>query len=148
MYFIVFKTKMQGFYAFLQPHLHAVGVQVLLQFPDAQQLLVEDARCQPGVDALVVEQLQKILFFARAAAGNDGDIHPGSHRVQHFKVEAVAHAVGVDAVQADLARAVGGAPADPVQRIPAGILAPALGEHPNCPFTRFTSAESTTHWSP
>ena len=36
---------------------------------------------------LVVEQLQKILFFARAAAGNDGDIHPGGHRVQHFKVE-------------------------------------------------------------
>ena len=65
------------FLCFLQPHFHAVGVQVFLQLPDTQQLLVEDARRQPGVDALVVEQLQKILFFARAAAGNDGNIHPG-----------------------------------------------------------------------
>ena len=71
---------------FLQPHLHAVCVQVFLQLPDTQQLLVEDARRQPGVDALVVEQLQKILFFARAAAGNDGDIHPGIHAAQKPEV--------------------------------------------------------------
>ena len=54
---------------FLQPHFHAARIQVFLQLPDTQQLLVEDARRQPGVDALVVEQLKKILFFARAAAG-------------------------------------------------------------------------------
>ena len=40
---------------FLQPHFHAACVQVFLQLPDAQQLLMEDARRQPGVDALVVE---------------------------------------------------------------------------------------------
>ena len=36
---------------------------------------------------LVVEQLQKILFFARAAAGNDGNIPPGR---DVYKRQAVA----------------------------------------------------------
>ena len=114
----------------LQPHLHAVCVEVFFQVADGQQLLVEDARRKACVDALVVEQLQKVFLFACAAAGNDGHIHPRRNCIQHFQVEAIAHAVGVDAVQADLARAVVHAPADPVQCIPAGILAPALGEHP------------------
>ena len=50
--------------------------------------------------------------------------------VQHFQIKAIAHAVGVDAVQADLPGTVVHAPADPVQRIPAGVLAAALGEYP------------------
>ena len=69
---------------------------------------MEDARRKPGVDALVVEQLEEIFLFAGSAAGNDGHVHPCGHRVQHFEVKAAAHAVGVDAVQAHLARAVGG----------------------------------------
>ena len=91
---------------------------------------MEDARGKTCIDALVVEQLQKVFLFACAAAGNDGHVHPRRNCIQHLKVEAAAHAVGIDAVQADLARAVVHAPADPVQCIPAGVLAPALGEHP------------------
>ena len=97
---------------------------------DGQQFLVENARRKARVDALVVEQLKEIFLFARAAAGDDGHIHPGSDRVQHLEIEAGADTIGVNAVQADLPRAMRHAPADPVQRIPAGILAPALGEHP------------------
>ena len=97
---------------------------------DGQQFLVENARRKARVDALVVEQLKEIFLFARAAAGDDGHIHPGSDRVQHLKIEAGADTIGVNAVQTDLPRAMRHAPADPVQRVPTGILAPTLGEHP------------------
>ena len=97
---------------------------------DGQQFLVENARRKASIDALVVEQLKEIFLFARAAAGDDGHIHPGSDRVQHLEIEAGADTIGVNAVQADLPRAMRHAPADPFQRVPAGILAPALGKHP------------------
>ena len=108
----------------LDPHFDAIFVQVGFQVGNGEQFLVEDARRKARVDALVVEQFQKIFFFACAAAGDDGHMHPRSHGVQHFEVEAVPHTVGVDAVQADLPGPVLGAPGDPVQRIAAGILAP------------------------
>ena len=91
---------------------------------------MKDAGGKACVDALVVEQLEKIFFFACAAAGNDGHVHPCRHGIQHFQVKAIAHAIGVDAVQADLTGAVVYAPGYPVQRIPAGVFAAALGEHP------------------
>ena len=79
------------------------------------------------------EELRKVLHLPRAAAGNDGDIHPGSQRVQHFKVKALLHAVGVDGVQHDLSRAVPNAPDGPLHGVQAGILPAALGEDVELP---------------
>ena len=67
---------------------------------------MEDARRKARVDAFMMEQLEEVFLFARAAAGDDGHIHPGSDRVQHLKIEAGADTVGVNAVQADLPRAM------------------------------------------
>ena len=112
------------------PHFDAIFIQVGFQVGNREQLLVEDARRKARVDAFVVEQLQKILLFARAAAGDDGHMNPRRHSVQQLEVETVPHAAGVDAAQADLPRAVLGAPRDPVQRIAAGVLPPAFGKDP------------------
>ena len=68
---------------------------------DGQQFLVEDARRKARIDPFVVEQLEEILFLARAAAGDDGHVHPGRHGIQHFQIKAGAAAVGVNA-QPDL----------------------------------------------
>ena len=52
----------------LDPHFDAIFVQVGFQVGNGEQFLVEDARRKARVDALVVEQFQKIFFFACAAA--------------------------------------------------------------------------------
>ena len=90
---------------------------------------MENARRQARVDALVAEQLQKILFFARAAAGDDGHADPAGNGIQHLEIKAVPDTVRVNAVEADFTRAVVHGPCDPVQRVPARILAPALGKN-------------------
>ena len=89
---------------------------------------MEDARRKAGVDAFMMEQLEEVFLFARAAAGDDGDIHPGRHGVQHLEVEAVPDTVSVDAVETHFACAVVHAPFDPFQRVPASVFAPALGK--------------------
>ena len=116
-----------------EPHFHTIFCKIFLQVTDGEQFLVENTGRKPSVDPLVAEQFEEILLFARAARGDDGHIHPGGHRVQHFKVKAAAHPVGVDAVEADFPRAVAGAPGDPFQGIPAGVLPAALGKDPELP---------------
>lgn len=76
------------------------------------------------------EKLGKVLHVSGAAAGDDGNGNPGGQRVQHFQVKAVFHAVGVDGVEDDFARALPDTPDGPLQGINAGILPAALGKDP------------------
>ena len=94
---------------------------------------MEDGGRQPGVNAGVGEQLRKMLHAAGAAAGDDGNADPRGQRVQHFQIEAVFHAVGVDGVQHDLTCAGFHAPHGPVHGVNAGVLPAALGKQAELP---------------
>ena len=70
-----------------------------------------------------------MLCASRAAGGDHGDGNGFAHGGEHFEIKALLDAVGVDAVEHDLARAEGDAALHPFDEVEAGILAPALGEH-------------------
>ena len=90
---------------------------------------MEDRRGQTGIYCRVIaEQLKEILLFACAAGGDDGHGTACGHGVQQLQIKAVLHAVSVDGVHDQLARAVFDALLQPVQRVDACVLAPALGE--------------------
>ena len=111
------------------PHLYPVLPQIPLQIVDFHLLCVEDRRGQTGIYCRVIaEQLKEILFFACAAGGDDGHGAACGHGVQQLQIKAVLHAVGVDGVHDQLACAVFDALLQPVQRVNAGVFAPAFGE--------------------
>ena len=90
---------------------------------------MEDRRGKPRVHARQrLKQLDKIVDAARAARGDDGHLHDLAHPREHFKVEALLHAVGVDGVEHDLPRPALNAAADPFDRLHAGVFAAAPGE--------------------
>ena len=75
------------------PHLYAVRAQIFLQIVDFHLLRVENRRGQPSVHGRVIaEQFKEILFFARAAGGNDGHGTAGSHGVQQLQIKAILDA--------------------------------------------------------
>lgn len=99
-----------------------------------------------GVHAGVVqEQLLEVIHLASTAGSDDGYSTALGHGVQQLQVKAVLYAVRVNRVDNQLARAVFHAMLQPVQRVNAGVFAPAFGEQLELAIHRLMSAESTTH---
>ena len=111
------------------PHFDTIASQVLFQRADLHLLGVEDGRRQPGIyGGVIAEQLHKVVHLTCAARGNDGHRAPRGHGVQQLQIEAVLHAVGIDGVDHQLTCTVFDALLQPIQRIDAGVLAPAFGK--------------------
>src|SRR5690606_16769030 len=73
--------------------------------------------------------LGEVLGRADAAGGDDRDADRVAHRAGEAEVEAVARAVAIDAGEENFARARRFHALRPFDRIEAGGLAPAVGEH-------------------
>ena len=79
--------------------------QPFLEFGDGDLAGVEHGGSQGAVDVGFVEGGEEMLARARAAGGDQGDPADRAHGLQLFDVVAFAHAVGIHAVEHDLAGA-------------------------------------------
>ena len=94
---------------------------------------MEDGGGQTRVHAIEPEHVEKILAAARAARCDDGHGYRLAHGPEHFQIKAPAHAVGVDGVDHDLARAAVHAAPDPVDGIQPRIVTPAARKDVEAP---------------
>ena len=96
---------------------------------DGELAEVEDARCKHRRRAAFGDAVGEVLQVADAARGDHRHRHRVADRTRQGKVEAFAGAVAIHAGEQDLAGAQGCDPPGPVNRVEAGGLASAMGEH-------------------
>src|ERR1051325_10211248 len=109
-----------------QPHRDALRGKMFLHVAHRELAEVEDARGEDGVGPAFEEHVGHVLQTARAAAGDDGHAHGFADAPRDHEVEARLGAVGVDAVEHDLARAELHRTLRPLDGVEARRLAAAL----------------------
>ena len=121
----------------------------VFQITDLHLTEMEDRCGESRVHAReCLEEGDEILDLARTAGSDHRHMDSFTDLLQHLQVKALLHPVRINGIDHDLARALTDAAADPLNSFHAGVLPSALGKHAKTPSTRFTSALSTTHWSP
>ena len=96
-----------------------MAAHVVLGLGDGEFAVVEDAGGERGVRPALRDGLTHVDDVARAAAGDDGDRDGVSDGAREFKIVAGLCAVGVDAVEDDLARAEFGGVLGPFEGVDA-----------------------------
>src|SRR5690606_1785233 len=118
-------TKLRGFGA----DGDAGAAEVLLGLGDRVLAEVEDRSRQDGVRAALDETLHQVVERADAARGDHRDRHRIRHGAHQRDVVALAGAVGVDAVEQDLAGAQLDATPRPLDRVHARAPPAAVRRH-------------------